>query len=269
MLELWWLGQAGFRLRDPAAGRVVFCDPFLTASDRRAGRRPSTPPPWRRPTWCWSRTSTATTSIARRLQAAAARPGSRFTLVVPRPLVAELPTSSACRKSDWSAPSPARLIELDGVRVHPVPARHGVNVADAYTFGEELSNGLVRYLGYVVDIGGVRVYHAGDCSPVPRPGRAAARARARTWRCCRSTAATSSARPRANIVGNMDFREAARLAHDVGVELLVPMHWELFASNRGYPGDLLAYVETTFPDLSVLVHGPRQRASPSDRQPTR
>jgi L-ascorbate metabolism protein UlaG (beta-lactamase superfamily) len=58
-----------------------------------------------------------------------------------------------------------------------------------------------------------------------------------------------------NIVGNMDFREAARLAGDIGVELLVPMHWELFATNRGFPGDLVAYVADTFPGLSVLVMG--------------
>jgi hypothetical protein len=33
------------------------------------------------------------------------------------------------------------------------------------------------------------------------------------------------------------------------------MHWELFAANRGFPGDLVGYVETRFPDLSVLVLG--------------
>jgi L-ascorbate metabolism protein UlaG (beta-lactamase superfamily) len=53
----------------------------------------------------------------------------------------------------------------------------------------------------------------------------------------------------------MDFREAARLANDMGVELLVPMHWELFATNRGFPGDLVGYVADTYPGLSVLVMG--------------
>jgi L-ascorbate metabolism protein UlaG (beta-lactamase superfamily) len=51
----------------------------------------------------------------------------------------------------------------------------------------------------------------------------------------------------------MDHREAARLANDFGVEVMVPMHWEMFASNGGYPGDLLTYVTNTFPTLSVLV----------------
>ena len=53
------------------------------------------------------------------------------------------------------------------MRIEPVPACHGVEVADAYNFGEQLSDGLVRYLGYVCELGGVRVYHAGDCIPYP------------------------------------------------------------------------------------------------------
>lgn len=58
-----------------------------------------------------------------------------------------------------------------------------------------------------------------------------------------------------NIVGNMDHREAARLAHDLGVDLLVPMHWELFPHNRGFPHQLLEYVTTNYPQLSVLAPG--------------
>src|SRR5262249_57478632 len=56
-----------------------------------------------------------------------------------------------------------------------------------------------------------------------------------------------------NLVGNMDYREAARLANDIGAQVLLPMHWELFAHNRGYPGDLIAHVADNYPQLSVLV----------------
>ena len=58
-----------------------------------------------------------------------------------------------------------------------------------------------------------------------------------------------------NLVGNMDPREAARLASDIGAGVLVPMHWELFPHNRGFPRDLVAHAETHFPELSVLVMG--------------
>jgi L-ascorbate metabolism protein UlaG (beta-lactamase superfamily) len=58
-----------------------------------------------------------------------------------------------------------------------------------------------------------------------------------------------------NLVGNMDFREAARLAADLEVRALVPMHWELFPHNRGFPGDLAAYVAEFMPQLTVLTFG--------------
>src|SRR5438128_388464 len=179
-LELWWLGQAGFRLRDPAGGPTIFCDPYITTSDRRS----------------------------------------------------------------WQAP------------VTPVPACHGINVADAYTFGEDLadSGGMVRYLGYVVELGGVRAYHAGDC--IPYPGQV------ERLRALQPHLALLPINGRdffretdRNLVGNMDFREAAALANDSGIQLLIPMHWELFAHNRGYPDHLVEFAANYFPHLSVLVMG--------------
>ena len=34
----------------------------------------------------------------------------------------------------------------------------------------------------------------------------------------------------------MDAREAVRLAQELGVRVLVPMHWDLFAGNTVRPG---------------------------------
>src|SRR5436853_257036 len=52
-------------------------------------------------------------------------------------------------------------LSIGAAHVTPIPARHGVEMADAYTFGQELSGGKYRYLGYVVELNGVRVYHGG------------------------------------------------------------------------------------------------------------
>ena len=42
-VELWWLGQAGFRLRDLDNGHVVFLDPFVSAhADRSWQALPAT-----------------------------------------------------------------------------------------------------------------------------------------------------------------------------------------------------------------------------------
>jgi L-ascorbate metabolism protein UlaG (beta-lactamase superfamily) len=149
---------------------------------------------------------------------------------------------------------PDQPLDIDGVLIYPLPARHGVNVADAYTFGENVGDGHTRYLGYVVEVGGTRLYHSGDC--VPYAGQAEQLKKLAVDVLCLPINGRDFYREtEGNIVGNMDFREAARLAADVEAQVLVPMHWELFEANRGFPGDLVTYASQHFPSLSVLVMG--------------
>jgi L-ascorbate metabolism protein UlaG (beta-lactamase superfamily) len=258
MIELWWLGQSGFALRAGGNGPRVFCDPFLAANDDRT---------WQAPLDAAQLAEQADIVLVSHehidhfdrptLRAAAAK--SHFTLVVPEPLVAEA-TDLGFEAERVIGAQPDKILDLNGVRVHPLPACHGVNVQDAYTFGQELSNGQVRYLGYVVELDGARVYHAGDC--IPYEGQTE---RLRTLQpqvvCLPINGRDFYRETENNIVGNMDFREAARLASDVGAQVLVPMHWELFPHNRGFPGDLLAYASQRFPELSVLVMGRGARIS--------
>jgi len=252
-LELWWLGQSGFRLRADGSETTVFCDPFLSVHPGRT---------WAAPLDAGALADEADLILVshehvdhfdRPTLQRAAELGARFTLVLPRPLVDDALKLGFPRERVIGA-QPDETLKFGDITVHPVAACHGVNVADAYNFGQQLSNGMVRYLGYVVEIGGVRVYHAGDCIPYAgqvdrlkalRPNVALLPINGRDF--FRET--------EDNIVGNMDEREAARLAHDIGADVLVPMHWELLPQNRGYPGDLLAYATQHFPGLTVLVMG--------------
>jgi L-ascorbate 6-phosphate lactonase len=256
-LELWWLGQSGFRLRPLDGGATVFLDPFLAQRDDRSWQAPVGPDALAQADVVCASHEHTDHFDQPSLKAAAAVAGSKFTLVVPRPLTQNAIDLGLPRERVVGA-QPGESFEQAGVSVHAVPARHGVNVSDSYNFGEQLSNGLVRYLGYVVEMGGVRVYHAGDCIPYDD--------QVQTLRALRPHVALLPINGRdyfreteRNLVGNMDEREAARLAHDLGVELLVPMHWELFAHNRGFPNDLVGYVSSNFPELNVLVMGRGQR----------
>src|SRR5438105_4072056 len=89
-LELWWLGQAGFRLRDAAGGPTVFCDPFITRSDRRTWQAPIEPAALAEADLVLVSHEHTDHLDRPALHAAVATPGSRFSLIVPRPLVTQL-----------------------------------------------------------------------------------------------------------------------------------------------------------------------------------
>jgi L-ascorbate metabolism protein UlaG (beta-lactamase superfamily) len=255
-LELWWLGQSGFRLRNPETGPTVFVDPFLTPRNDRSWQAPITPEGLAEQADLVLTSHEHTDHLDRpSLKQAAATQHSHFKLVVPSPLADQLTAELSLPAERVVAARPGTPIDgIPGVTVHPVPARHGINVSDAYTFGQELSGGQVRYLGYVVDLGGARAYHAGDCIPYDDQ---AARLKALSPHVALLpiNGRDFYRETERNLVGNMDPREAARLASDIGAQVLVPMHWELFAHNRGFPSDLVAFAATHFPELSVLVIG--------------
>ncbi len=210
-LELWWLGQSGFRLRDPAGGPVVFVDPFLSAHQDRTWEAPISPEAMGRQAdliLCTHQHLDHFDQPA--LRAAAASAGRALP---PGGAAAARRAGGEPRRSARPCGRrPAGPAAHAGRRVRqPGAARHGVDVSDAYTFGEQLSHGLVRYLGYVIELGGVRAYHAGDC--IPYTGQA------ETVGALRPDLALLPINGRdfyreteRNIVGNMDVREAARLA---------------------------------------------------------
>ena len=179
---------------------------------------------------------------------ARASPSARF--VVPRPLVDAVAAAGVPRERLVGA-QPDERIRLDGVSITPVPARHGVGMADAYTFGRELSGGLYRYLGYVLDDGVTRVYHAGDT--VVYEGQAERLRALGVDLALLPINGRDHFREAAGVVGNMDHREAARLAEEAGVDLLVPMHYDTFPQNLGFPAHLVDVVRREHPSVAVLI----------------
>jgi L-ascorbate metabolism protein UlaG (beta-lactamase superfamily) len=242
-----WLGQAGFALR--AGETVALIDPFLSPYRGRAYESSLTP--------------AEATGIDLVLVThehidhfdaeaapviAAASPGALF--VVPTPIV-DMVTKVGVPPDRVVGAQPGDRLELAGLAIHPVPARHGVTMDDAYGFGEELSGGLVRFLGYVVDAGGVRLYHAGDT--IHYAGMETRLADMHIDLAMLPINGRDPERESRNIVGNLNEREAAWLAREIRADLLVPMHYDLFDRNRGYPALLVHSIERDHSGVPVYV----------------
>ena len=68
--------------------------------------------------------------------------------------------------------------------------------------------------------------------------------------------------PERRVVGNLDGREAARLATAVGAHVAVPMHYELFEFNTAPPDEFVAECERIGQRYRVLRAGERLTLAP-------
>jgi L-ascorbate 6-phosphate lactonase len=245
---LTWLGQAGFLLRSSEV--TVLVDGYLSP---RADRR--LPPPVEPGALTGVDIVLCTHEHGDHLDGptiaavAAASPGAR--VVVPLPVTDQAVAAGVPADRVIGAVAYRKVADLP---VTALPALHGVDVADAYDFGQARSGGQIRYLGYVIELGGARVYHAGDT--LWWPGQERALRDLGVHVALLPINGRDPVREAQNLVGNMDHREAALLAAAAGVDLLVPMHWDMFASNQGFPDQLVAVVERLGLDVPVYVPRP-------------
>jgi len=246
-LGLLWLGQSGFAVR--IGGVTALLDPFLSDHpDRRF------PPPFGPGEAAGVDLIACTHEHWDHLDAeslpalCAASPDAR--VGVPQALV-ELVIGLRIPAQRVIGMQPGRPLERIGLTIHAIPARHGRNPADAYGFGCEESSGLYRYLGYVIQGGGVRLYHAGDT--IGYEGLSGRLRELGVDVALLPINGRDRAREALGIVGNLDAEEAAALAVEAGADVVVPMHHDMFAANPGHPDRLVAAVERMNAALGVVV----------------
>ncbi len=242
-----WFGQASFAAR--GGGVTALFDPFLSAYPGRLHDSPLAPTDASGVDVVFCSHEHVDHFDAEAVKGiAAASPGAVF--VVPSPIV-DMATGAGVAPDRVVGLQPGETADIQGLSVRAVPACHGVTMEDAYGFGESLSGGLVRFLGFVVDIAGVRVYHAGDT--IAFDGMVETLAPLGIDVGLLPINGRDAEREGRGIVGNLDHREAAWLASQIDVGVLIPMHYDLFARNLGFPGALVETVGREYPAVPVLV----------------
>ncbi|GAA4624521.1 MBL fold metallo-hydrolase [Actinoallomurus vinaceus] len=256
MVAICALGQAGFLVKG-AAGTVVAIDPYL--SDRLAVNSEFGPPGrWARrfpPPFAPADLDADIVVITHEhadhfdpdtLAPALAR--RRFTVVAPPVLEADVERLGA----DFQPGLAGRDLELDGVRIHPVPAAHAPDYTGPDCYDVMVQDGAHRFLGYVVEVDeGVTVYHAGDTVPHPSIDRALTRLRPRV--ALLPVNGRDRIREEMGIVGNLTIGEAAHLAGAAGARWLLPSHYDLFEVNSESITTFVDVLDRRFPDQEYLV----------------
>jgi L-ascorbate metabolism protein UlaG (beta-lactamase superfamily) len=246
-VALCWLGQAGYAIRTPAGTALI--DPFLAPNPDRVFSPPFAPEIASGIDLILCTHDHIDHLDHESLPAlAAASPQAR--VVVPEPIVPVV-TGLGIDGARVTGMQPGEHLEQAGIRVSAVPAMHGTSMADAYSFGRESSAGLYRFLGFVLDAGGVVLYHAGDTiiyegmQDLLRPFQIDIALLPINGR--------SPEREAVDLVGNLDEREAAHLASAIGAQVIIPMHHDMFAGNLGHPEYVVTVARHDYPHLAVLI----------------
>lgn len=230
-VALAWLGQSSFAFR--LGGVTLLVDPYLSPHPDRLVPPPFAPEDARSVDLVlithdhWDHLDEPVLPGI-----AAASPGA--IVVVPEELVERVGELGIATDRVRGLAADAGA-EMGGVTVEAVPACHGEGIDDAYRLGP--------FFGYIVSAGGARVYHAGDT--IPFDGLAERLREKRVHLALLPINGRDEEREAQGIVGNLDAREAAKLASEIGADAAVPMHWDMFAANPGDPAEFVAVAQTT------------------------
>ncbi|WP_068775258.1 MBL fold metallo-hydrolase [Paenibacillus sp. FJAT-26967] len=141
------------------------------------------------------------------------------------------------------------MIDFRDMRITPIASKHEEFETD--------ENGDHKFLGYVIELNGVKLYHAGDT--IGYEGLVEALRPHRIDIACMPINGRDWKRYQDNLMGNMNFREAADLGVAIGADLLIPMHYDLFAFNTENPSYFVDYIHHTYPHQKFKLFVPGER----------
>jgi len=257
-IVLWWLGQSGFLIK--SATQRVLLDPYLSDSlthkyehtDRPHVRmtRLAIDPGRLRAIDVVTSSHNHTDHLDGETLTAVFASNPEAAFVIP-----EANRDFVADRVQRERTSPRGLrdgesLTIDGVTIHAVPAAHNEIDRDA--------EGRCKYLGYIVQIGGVTIYHSGDT--LLYPGMAEM---LRPFAVDVALLPINGNRPERRVAGNLFGDEAAQLARDIGAQLVIPCHYDLFEFNTESPALFVETCRKLSQPYRVLECGERLAIDPA------
>ncbi len=250
--HLWWLGQSGFLLQ--WKGRRVLLDPYL--SDSLTAKYAQTDKPHTRMSEqvirpellkqidvvTSSHNHTDHLDAATLMPVLANNPGIRF--VIPEANRAFVAERVQCASDFPVGLNDGVSVQLGDFSFHGIPAKHNAIDRD--------EEGNCRYMGYVIRFGGYSIYHSGDTLWFDElPGLL------RPFSIDLALLPINGNMPERKVAGNLDHREAVKLAAVLGVRTVIPCHYDMFSFNTANVQDFVAEAEKQEQGYQVLRGGER------------
>jgi L-ascorbate metabolism protein UlaG (beta-lactamase superfamily) len=136
------------------------------------------------------------------------------------------------------------VLELDGVKITAIKSKHE-------TFDEHPDLGF-PFLGYVVEAGGLTLYHAGDT--IMYEGLLT---RLQKWPHFDALFLPINGRDAerflSGCLGNMTYQEAVELAGELSAGLAVPAHYDMFVGNQEDPSRFVRFLAAKYPHVKSWV----------------
>jgi L-ascorbate 6-phosphate lactonase len=244
MLALWGLGQSGFILK--GGHTVAYLDPYLTNSVDDAGYAPKGsfprqfPPPLQPPEATNAQVVFCSHEHVDHTDPQTLRPlsqASPHAVIVCSSWSRDMLVEAGIPAGRMLVPPLDEPRALAGLTFTAVPSAH-------YGLDADPQRGH-RWLGYIIELNGVSLYHSGDT--ILHQGLVDRLRRRRIDVACLPVNGRDFWREQRGIIGNLDGPEAAELAATIGADVLIPMHNDMFARNHANPGVLADFLDRHYP----------------------
>lgn len=224
--HLWWLGQSGFLLQ--WKGKRVLLDPYL--SDSLTDKYANTDKPHTRLSELVISPSllkgidivTSSHNHTDHLDAATLIPvlenNRDIRFIIPEANRAFVAERVKCAIDFPLGLNDGQSVQIGDFSFHGIPAKHNTIDRD--------EQGNCRYMGYVIRFGGYSIYHSGDTlwfDELPEL--------LRPFEIDLALLPVNGDKPERKVAGNLDHREAVKLARLLGVKTVIPCHYDMFSFN--------------------------------------
>ncbi len=251
-LHTWWLGQSGFLVM--SAGKTVLFDPYL--SDSLTRKYATTDKPHTRITEqvidpsklegidIVTSSHNHTDHLDKETLTALFRANPELSFIIPeanRAFIADRLESDSAQPIGLNDGLNA---SVKGVQFHGIASAH-----DEIKTNEK---GEHHFMGFIIELGPWKIYHSGDTRLYG--GLASSLKR---FNLDLAFLPINGYKPERRVAGNLSSQEAAQLADECSIKIVVPHHYDLFEFNTADPADFENACQSRNVSFHILRNGQR------------